>query len=414
MMHRVLISELVKHGHQVTMITAHTFESLKLGSKYIEILIEPEYSFYTKVKEHLGSASLYEMKNNVALFQKMVEILGEATTDHALKLPKVQAIINAKQTEDVYDLLLVEQFYQEAFLALAHIYKVPVVSTATYAQQNFMSQMFGLITPWSYVPMGSLPLAERMSFWERLTNTYYSLRLDIEREFSYFPKMDELVKKYFGHLPIQFPSASAMSRNLSAILINNYTPLASAEPKMDNMICVGGMHIYPPKPLPSDLQNFLDNAEHGAIYFSLGTQVSSKDMPLEKLELFLDVFRQLKQRVLWKFENESIANLPANVMIKKWLPQNDILAHPNVRVFIAHGGLFGTQEAVYHGVPILGMPFFTDQHLNLRKAAVNGFAINLEFHTLKRETLKRGLEQLLFNPTYRDTAKRFSRIFRDR
>ncbi|XP_036347897.1 UDP-glycosyltransferase UGT4-like, partial [Rhagoletis pomonella] len=201
MMHRVLISELVKHGHQVTMITAHTFESLKLGSNYTEILIEPEYSFYTKVKEHLGSASLYEMKNDVALFQKLVEILGEATTDHALKLPKVQAIINAKQTEDVYDLLLVEQFYQEAFLALAHIYKVPVVSTATYAQQNFMSQMFGLITPWSYVPMGSLPLAERMSFWERFTNTYYSLRLDIGRELSYFPKMDELVTKYFGHLP---------------------------------------------------------------------------------------------------------------------------------------------------------------------------------------------------------------------
>lgn len=157
-----------------------------------------------------------------------------------------------------------------------------------------------------------------------------------------------------------------MNRNLSAILINNYTPLSSAGPTTDSMINVGGMHIYPPKPLPTDIQQFLDDAEHGAIYFSLGSQVQSKDMPIEKLRIFLNVFSQLKQRVLWKFENDSITNLPSNVMIKKWMPQSDILAHPNVRVFIAHGGLFGSQEAVYHAVPVLGMPFYCDQ-VNLIK-----------------------------------------------
>lgn len=36
---------------------------------------------------------------------------------------------------------------------------------------------------------------------------------------------------------------------------------------------------------------------------------------------FTDVFRRLKQRVIWKFEDESIPNLPENVLIRKWLPQ---------------------------------------------------------------------------------------------
>lgn len=152
-----------------------------------------------------------------------------------------------------------------------------------------------------------------------------------------------------------------MNKNLSALLINDYRPLSSVGPTIDSMINVGGIHITPPKQLPTDIQQFLDEAEHGAIYFSLGSQVESKDMPAEKLRIFLQVFSQLKQRVLWKFENDTITNLPSNVMVKKWLPQNDILAHPNVRVFIAHGGLFGTQEAVYHAVPILGMPFYCDQ-----------------------------------------------------
>uniref|UniRef100_A0A034VF45 UDP-glucuronosyltransferase n=1 Tax=Bactrocera dorsalis TaxID=27457 RepID=A0A034VF45_BACDO len=414
MMHRVLISELLKHGHEITMITALTLEPEKMGANYTEILIEPVYDFWTEIHNTFGAKTIYDMGNDLDLFLNMVVLLGLSTTEHALKQPKIQAIINAKETQGVYDLLLVEQFYQDAFSALAHVYNIPVISTATFAQQTFMSEMFGIIQPWSYVPHGYLPLTEHMSFFERVYNTYTSLRTDLDREFRYFPKMDVLVQKYFGHLPIKFPSTSEMNRNLSAILINNYTPLAAAGPTTENMINVGGMHIYPPKALPSDIKQFLDEAEHGAIYFSLGSNVESKDMPPAYLKIFLDVFRSMKQRVLWKFENESIINLPPNVMVKKWMPQSDILAHPNVRVFITHGGLLGTQEGVHYAVPMLGMPFYLDQHLNLKKAELGGYAVTLDFHTITRESLQAGLLQLLHNNTYRDNIRRISNIFHDR
>uniref|UniRef100_A0A034VDZ0 UDP-glucuronosyltransferase n=1 Tax=Bactrocera dorsalis TaxID=27457 RepID=A0A034VDZ0_BACDO len=414
MMHRVLISELLKHGHEITMITALTLEPEKMGANYTEILIEPVYDFWTEIHNTFGAKTIYDMGNDLDLFLNMVVLLGLSTTEHALKQPKIQAIINAKETQGVYDLLLVEQFYQDAFSALAHVYNIPVISTATFAQQTFMSEMFGIIQPWSYVPHGYLPLTEHMSFFERVYNTYTSLRTDLDREFRYFPKMDVLVQKYFGHLPIKFPSTSEMNRNLSAILINNYTPLAAAGPTTENMINVGGMHIYPPKALPSDIKQFLDEAEHGAIYFSLGSNVESKDMPPAYLKIFLDVFRSMKQRVLWKFENESIINLPPNVMVKKWMPQSDILAHPNVRVFITHGGLLGTQEGVYHAVPMLGMPFYCDQHLNLKKAELYGYAISLHFQSITYDVLRNALTELLENPSYRANIKRISSIFHDR
>jgi glucuronosyltransferase len=38
-----------------------------------------------------------------------------------------------------------------------------------------------------------------------------------------------------------------------------------------------------------------------------------------------------------------------------------IIGHKNARVFISHGGLIGIQETVYHGVPLLGLPFGNDQ-----------------------------------------------------
>lgn len=88
---------------------------------------------------------------------------------------------------------------------------------------------------------------------------------------------------------------------------------------------IGGAHIKPPKPLPKDLKEFLDESKNGVIFFSLGSFVKSTDMPAHKAAMFFDVFAKLKQNVIWKFEDETLPNIPANVKISKWLPQSDIL-----------------------------------------------------------------------------------------
>lgn len=62
-------------------------------------------------------------------------------------------------------------------------------------------------------------------------------------------------------------------------------------------------------------------------------------MPVEKRNAILAAFGQLKQNVIWKYEDDTIENVPANVRIEKWLPQSDVIAHPNVVLFITHGGL---------------------------------------------------------------------------
>lgn len=70
---------------------------------------------------------------------------------------------------------------------------------------------------------------------------------------------------------------------------------------------------------------FLDEAKHGAIFFSLGSNVRSDKMPPEKVKAFLDAFSELPQRVLWKWESDSLPGQPQNVIVRKWLSQNDIL-----------------------------------------------------------------------------------------
>ncbi|XP_055915993.1 UDP-glycosyltransferase UGT5-like [Eupeodes corollae] len=413
MMYNTLIKELLHRGHEVTFITNFPLGK-DLGSNYTEVQI-PVYDFWNDIKVHFKASSHFDLTTmTMKGFMEMLDIIGEKVTEHALKQPNVQEIFNRTDTKDVYDLLLVSQFYQEAFLTLGLKYNIPVVTSSTLGYENFYSHMMGIIQPWSFVPHGFLPYDDRMDFWERVINTISSFYEDVFREYVYLPKQDALVQKYLSHLPIKFPKMSEMERNISVMLLNSHAPITTPRPTIAGMVKVGGLHIQKPKSLPTNIKTFLDEATHGAIYFSLGTNIQSADMPPEKIQIFLDVFAGMKQRVLWKFEADKIPKLPKNVMVQKWMPQNDILAHPNVKVFITHGGLFGSQEGVYHGVPMLGMPFFCDQYLNIKKATKAGYALSLNFPEITKDSLKHSLTELLENPFYSENMKRISLIFRDR
>lgn len=61
------------------------------------------------------------------------------------------------------------------------------------------------------------------------------------------------------------------------------------------------------------------------IYFSLGSNVKSTNLPADKRAAILNVFRQLPYNILWKWENDTLTDKPANVLTKSWLPQQDVL-----------------------------------------------------------------------------------------
>jgi len=73
----------------------------------------------------------------------------------------------------------------------------------------------------------------------------------------------------------------------------------------------------------------VSKSEDGFIVFSLGTILQGMTMPDEVRMKILRVFSRLKGlRVVWKWESETMeiaGGVPKNVMLKKWLPQQDLL-----------------------------------------------------------------------------------------
>jgi glucuronosyltransferase len=147
-----------------------------------------------------------------------------------------------------------------------------------------------------------------------------------------------------------------------------------------------------------DLKMFLDGAKDGAILFSLGSNAKSVYLSQETIKTLLNVFGKLKQRIVMKWESDTLENKPDNVFIGKWLPQDDILAHPKIKLFISHCGFGGIAEAKHHGVPIIGLPLFGDQASNAASVEQEGWGVKLDIATMTEVSLKSSIEEVLTNP----------------
>jgi glucuronosyltransferase len=58
----------------------------------------------------------------------------------------------------------------------------------------------------------------------------------------------------------------------------------------------------------------------------MGSMIRAETLPEDKRNAFLQAFSELPQRVLWKWEADTLPGQPENVKVAKWLPQFDILS----------------------------------------------------------------------------------------
>lgn len=88
-----------------------------------------------------------------------------------------------------------------------------------------------------------------------------------------------------------------------------------------------------------------------------------------------------------------------NVAIETYLIQ--FTEHKNVKAFITHAGLLGTQESIYYGVPMICFPMVVDQWNNANIYESKKIAVALNFVTFTRDQLDSALNEILNKPIYR-------------
>ncbi|XP_067377062.1 UDP-glucuronosyltransferase 2B31-like [Channa argus] len=412
---KVIVEELHSRGHEVTVLRPSDSWCIKPDSPhYKSITIKSSAgfdeegfgSFVTKMLNiQRKGASLwtrlsieYELTINFyKLHEKQLEMVEEMFENTKL----MQSLHDAK-----YDLVLTDPSHGGGAL-VGHRLGLPLVFNVRWTIQGEGHQAIAP-SPLSYVPIPWSQLTDKMTFTQRVKNVLFYLFTCFQIWYISDSTYKPFVHRYFGsdvHYMELFQAADIWLMRI------DFT-LEFPRPTMPNVIYMSGFQCKPSKPLSKELEDFVQSSgEHGIIVMTLGTLVG--ELPEDVAEDIAAAFAQLPQKVIWRHTGKRPSTLGNNTLLLEWLPQNDLLGHPKTRVFVAHGGTNGIQEAVYHGVPLVGLPLMFDQHDNFFRMEVRGVAKVLDIGTVNKDNFLEALKEVLYEPSYREKMKTLSNLHRD-
>ncbi|XP_067292890.1 UDP glucuronosyltransferase 5 family, polypeptide A5 [Pseudorasbora parva] len=412
---KVLIEELHSRGHNVTVLRPS-------NSWYIK----EESPFYTSItvfnrggieKEQLDAFTRHILvirreKLSIWTHLTLASEVGAVFEEmHCNQLALMGKIFDNKDLMDSlhttkYDLVLTDPAFGGGVF-LARRLLLPLVLNVRWTMHGEAHYEIAP-SPLSYVPVPGVELTDKMMFGQRVQNLMgYIFSLYHKARFitSHY---QSFCNKYFGS-EINY---KYFLQDADIWLMRNDFTFEFPRPTMPNIVYMGGFQCKPAKPLSDDLEDFVQSSgDHGVIVMSLGTLFSH--LPPDITEEIAAAFARLPQKIIWRHTGPRPVNIGNNTLLIDWLPQNDLLGHPQTKVFITHGGTNSIQEAIYHGVPIVGLPIVFDQADNLSRMKARGTAKLVDIAELNREMLLQALQEVLHKPSYRENMQRLSRLHHD-
>ncbi|XP_019571216.2 UDP-glucuronosyltransferase 2B31 [Rhinolophus sinicus] len=413
---KIILDELVQRGHEVIVLASSSsilIDPNKPSAIKFEVyptsLTKDDFSTFVK---RLINKWTYDRKKDTlwTYFSLTQEIFAEFS-EFTEKLCK-DAILNkklmAKLQKSKFDIVFADAVLPCGEL-LAEILKIPLVYSLRFFPGNTIEKYSGgLPTPPSYVPIILSGLSDQMTFMERVQNMIYVLYFDFWFQTFNEKKWDQFYSEVLGRPTTLYE----LIGKAEMWLIRTYWDLEFPRPHLPHFEFVGGLHCKPAKPLPKEMEEFAQSSkENGIVVFTLGSMVSN--MTEERANVIASALAQIPQKVIWKFDGKKPDTLGANTRLYKWIPQNDLLGHPKTKAFITHGGTNGVYEAIYHGIPMVGIPLFADQPDNIARVEAKGAAVSLYFNTMSSTDLLNALKTVINDPFYKENAMKLSRIHHD-
>ncbi|XP_049486527.1 UDP-glucuronosyltransferase 2A2 isoform X2 [Panthera uncia] len=368
----LILEELIQRNHNVTVLASSAtlfinsnpdspvnFEVIPISYKSSNIDSLIEHMIMLWIDHRPTPLTLWTFYKELGKFLDAAFRMNIQICDGVLNNTKLLARLQ----EGGFDVLLADPVTVCGDLVALKL-GIPFVYTLRFSPASTVERHCGKIpAPASYVPAALSELTDHMTFGERVKNTISYLLQDYIFE-SYWGEWNSYYSKVLGR-----PTTLCEVMGKAEIwLIRTYWDFEFPRPYLPNFEFVGGLHCKPAKPLP---------------------------------------------KVLWRYKGKKPATLGANTRLYDWIPQNDLLGHPQTKAFITHGGTNGIYEAIYHGVPMVGVPMFADQPDNIAHMKAKGAAVEVNINTMTSEDLLNALRTVINEPSYKENATRLSRIQHD-
>ena len=309
----------------------------------------------------------------------------------------------------MFDLALVETGGQRCHMLILHKLGIPYASFVV----NSEPWLSGNPALPSFVPSMFIgTFTEKMNLLERIKNLYAVVDWIAKPEV--FVLENQFIQKYDPSITYEF----LIGKNLLWFVDTDFL-IDYKRPVMPNEVLIGGLTTKPAVGLPADLAEFADDAKQGLIIVAYGT-LDTQLQATSSFEKTANAFGVLAEyRFVWRYSEvltpsqESI--IPKNVLVRKWIPQNDLLGHKSTKLLITHCGTNSQFEAIYHGIPMLCFPTWYDQPYNTGRMVYMGYGRSLNPVTFTSDQLVHEIQELVANNlTYLENIREASAIFRGR
>ncbi|XP_055303125.1 UDP-glucosyltransferase 2-like [Sitodiplosis mosellana] len=404
-----LMKGLAREGHQVTVISPFK-EEIPIEN-FTEVFLE---NFLAEFQRTL-TVNNGKAFNNKHFWDAILTFYeaGKLIANWSLSSQNLHNFINTKHH---FDVVVVDVCFSDHFLGFGQHFNAPIIALSSFGASKLTTDLVGSPNFASYVPHTLNPYTDRMSFWQRIYNSLTFWFEDIAMPYYFLSEQQKVMEKLFPNTT-NWPSLDEIRRNVSLVLLNTHTTIGTPRPYAPNMIEVGGMQIETEiVPLSPEIQTFLDEANDGAIFVSLGSNVLLTKLPRGQLEVITGAFSGYpNHRILIKSDEHIVipSHKESDVLVEPWFNQQSILAHKNIKLFVTHGGLLSITEAIYFGKPVVGIPFFFDQSMNAQLSEQKGFGISIPIETLTADRISTAVRKVLSEPSYAENAKIISSRFRD-
>ncbi|KAJ1529978.1 hypothetical protein ONE63_006706 [Megalurothrips usitatus] len=404
-MFKATMEALADHGHEVVMLSP--FPQKKMRANYTDLDVSSELP---SIANKFTFEDMVSMKST-GMIDLIVEYAGADFCRAVFLTQHFRDIMAGKHGK--FDIVFTEIINSDCWAAVAYKLNVPLISIASQPDVACQHERVGAVDNPSYLGVNFETYVGRLSFSQRLVNTALYIYFNLAHKFYVQWPSDVVVREFFGE---DTPPISELVQRTSLVMNNGHVSINPARPMPPNVINVAGIHLKVARgTLQCDLRRWMDEAEHGVIVFTLGTLVPSSSLPRASVLALVEAFSAVPQRVLWKYETEDIKDLLSpNVRTAKWLPQAAVLAHHKTILFITHGGLMGTTEAIVLGVPMLGIPLFADQPSNIALYKSLGIAEHLHPRDISKDSVLAAIRKLTVTDEYRVRSREIAARYLDR
>ncbi|XP_035266329.1 UDP-glucuronosyltransferase-like [Anguilla anguilla] len=406
---QILVRELSLRGHETVVLVPETSVLIK-GSDYYRT-----QTFRVPYTRAELDATMNALAHNV--FLKTPTAAGLlSNVDRLIDFTNLQikgcegllydGQLMQQLRDEAFDLMLTDPFLPCGSI-IAHVLSLPAVYFLRGIPCGLEEKASQCPSPPSFVPRFFTGNTDHMNFLQRVKNVFMASTEEFLCR-KIFAGFDELTSRY---LEQDMTYKELISHGAIWLLRYDFT-FEYPKPFMPNMVHIGGINCMEKKPLPAELEEFVEESEHGFVVFTLGSMVS--EMPKEMATQFSEAFRQIPQRVVWRHTGPLPDNLPDNVKILKWLPQNDLLGHPKAKAFITHGGTHGIYEAICNGIPLVMLPLFGDQSDNVNRMVYRGVGESLKILDVTTAKLLTTLNKVINDKSYKEKMMKLSAVHKDR